>query len=59
MSKRMMMQCNVDTVCALKVIQARLQQQLKRNVSLADVLDMVLRHDPIVLAIIKANNIEF
>ena len=57
--KKMMAQLHEDTVLKIKRVQTYLQSVRHRNVSTADVLDLILAQDVLVMKFIKDNNIKF
>lgn len=57
--KKMMVQLHEDTVLKIKRVQTYLQSVRHRNVCMAEVLDLILAQDVIVMKYIKDNNINF
>ena len=59
MCRRMMAQLHEDTVLKLKRVQTYLQGIRHKNVSIAEVLDLLLQQNVIVMRFVRDNNIDF
>ena len=59
MCKKMMAQLHEDTLLKLKRVQTYLQGIRHKSVSIAEVLDLLLQQDVIVVRFVRDNNIDF